>query len=145
MTVTLFVGSGIGDVAISKNFDALGGTVAISPRYNVQSSSPDVSIGYGSDSTSVVLEASTSKQKLTVSQLVTDNDIVTPSVTSGGDVAFSWKRSLSGGNAITTTVKVNDSINVKWEDGPWTASFDSPLDGISTDGVNVHITRKLSV
>lgn len=111
----------------------------------MKNSSPDVTIGYGSDNTSVLLEASTSKQKLTVSQMVTDDDIITPSVTSSGDVAIAWKRSLSGGNAITTTVKVNDSINVKWEDGPWTAAFDSPLDGISTDGVNVHITRKLSL
>ena len=111
----------------------------------MKTSSSDVTIGYASDGTSVLVEASTSKQKLTLTQMVTDDDKISPSITSSGDLAVAWKRSLSGGNAITTTVKVNDSINVKWEDGPWTASFDSPLHGTSIDGVNVHITRKLSV
>lgn len=131
-------------VQIVKGFDALGGRVSVNPRYNIQSSDADVILGYDASSTSVTVEASQNSQKLTVAKQITDSDRLTPSITSGGDFALAWRKSLDGGNAVTTTMKLNDSLSVKWEDGPWTAAIKTPLSGYKTDDVTVRIHRKLN-
>lgn len=129
---------------VSKGFEALGGRMSVKPRYNFQSSDADVILGYDTDNTSVTVEASASNQKLTVAQQITENHRLTPSITSKGDFAVAWKKSLDEGNSVTTTLKLNDSVSVKWQDGPWTATLASPMSGFKTDGgVNVRVNRKL--
>ncbi|GFH52486.1 hypothetical protein CTEN210_08962 [Chaetoceros tenuissimus] len=76
---------------------------------------------------------------------VTIGNRITPSVTSNGDVSVAWRKSLDGGNSVTTTLNVNDSVSVQWQDGPWTATFSSPMDGIKTGDIDVKINRKLSL
>lgn len=142
-SVEMVSSGGSKKVQLNKGFDAAGGRIFVNPRYSFASSDADVVLGYDTDGTSVTLEASTSDQKLTVQQQITDSDSLTPSITSKGEFAVAWKKNLGGGNAVTTTVKVNDSVSVKWQDGPWTAIFDSPMSGFTTEGVNVRVNRKL--
>jgi len=130
-------------IQISKGFGALGGRVAVTPRYNTKTSVADAVIDYDGD-ISVKVEASAQKQKLTVSKQVSDTDTLTPSITSAGDVSVAWKKSLSAGNSLTATVAMNDSVSVKWEDGPWTATIASALDGSEFGEVDVKINRKIS-
>mmetsp|Transcript_46771 Transcript_46771/g.141683 ORF Transcript_46771/g.141683 Transcript_46771/m.141683 type:complete len:88 (-) Transcript_46771:81-344(-) len=81
-------------------------------------------------------------QTLTVSRQVTDDDTIAPSISSSGDVSLQWKRSLDAGQ-ITTTLKPSDSVNVKWEDGAWTANIEAPMDGMSVEDMNVSVKRKI--
>lgn len=131
-------------IEVDKGFDALGGRVSITPRFNVASSDADVTLAYDSDDTTVTIDASQSQQKLTVSQVVAEGHRLTPSVTSNGDVSLAWKKDLDGGDSITTTVTPGDKVNMKWEDGPWTAEFDTPLNGFKTEGLSVKINRKIT-
>jgi hypothetical protein len=132
-------------VQLCKGFEALGGRFSVNPRYNIQSSNADVALGYDTGSTAVTIEASQSKQKLTLSQELPKGNLLTPSITSRGDFAVAWRKSLQKGNSVTTTLKVNDSICVKWEDGPWTATMVSPMDGFKTGDINIKINRKLDL
>ena len=57
---------------------------------------------------------------------------------------MAWERALSGGDKITTTVNSNESLDMKWEDGPWLAKISAPLDGYRLgEGVDVSIKRKV--
>lgn len=133
------------NVQVVKGFGALGGRISVNPRYNIQSSNADVILGYDAEGTSVILEASQSDQTLTISQQIADDHRLTPSITSKGDFALAWRKSLEGGNAVTTTLKLNESLNVKWEDGPWTAVISSPMSGYKTDDISVRVHRKLNL
>jgi hypothetical protein len=104
-----------------------------------------VFLGYDTGRTAVTIEASQSKQKLTLSQELPKGNLIVPSVTSKGDFAVAWKKSLPDGNSVTTTLKVNDSICVKWQDGPWTATMVSPMDGFKTGDINIKVNRKLNL
>lgn len=131
-------------IQIEKGFDALGGRVAITPRYNIKTSATDVTLSYDSDETSVTVDASTSGQKLTISQQVADGHTLTPSITSSGETSLAWKKDLGDGDSVTTTVTPGDSIKVKWEDGDWVAQFKSDLDGFATEGLTVSVNRKVT-
>jgi hypothetical protein len=132
-------------VELDKGFDALGGRISVTPRYNIQSSEAEVTIGYDSDDTTVKVDAtSASTMKLTVSQQVAPGHRLTPSINCGGDVSVAWKKDLSNGDSVTTTVTPGDKVNVKWEDGEWVAQFDSALNGYKTEGLSVRVHRKVS-
>lgn len=136
---------GLSDFKVKKGFDVLGGRLSFNPRVKVQTlSSTDVLVDYDIGSTSVNLQASKSDQKVTVSYDVNDSNSISPSVSTNGAMSFAWKRTLTESNSVTTVLKPS-SINVKWVDGAWTAEFDSPLDGISMEALNVSIKRKLEL
>ncbi len=135
------------NVQVSKGFSALGGRAFVNPRFYMSpnSSAADVVLGYDTDGTSVQVEASKSVQKLTVSQQITNVDRLTPSVTSKGDMALSWRRALGGGDSVTTTLKANESLSLKWNDGPWTATITTPIENFPNGEVNVKVNRKLNL
>mmetsp|Transcript_3153 Transcript_3153/g.4437 ORF Transcript_3153/g.4437 Transcript_3153/m.4437 type:complete len:269 (-) Transcript_3153:138-944(-) len=134
---------GVESIELAKGFDALGGKIDIIPRYDLKSSAGDVKVGYDGGDTSIEVAASASAQKLTLSRQITENHRLAPSISSNGDLALEWEKSLGNGNSITTLVKPNDSVSVKWEDGPSTFAFQSSLDGVSTGGINVSVKRKI--
>mmetsp|Transcript_46770 Transcript_46770/g.141679 ORF Transcript_46770/g.141679 Transcript_46770/m.141679 type:complete len:247 (-) Transcript_46770:81-821(-) len=135
--------SSVNKLEVSKGFDdVLDGKISINPRYDVQSSSADVVLSYESEKNGAKLVASMDDQTLTVSRQVTDDDTIAPSISSSGDVSLQWKRSLDAGQ-ITTTLKPSDSVNVKWEDGAWTANIEAPMDGMSVEDMNVSVKRKI--
>ena len=131
-------------IQLEKGFDALGGRLAITPRYDIASSTADVTLSYDSDETSITVDASKSAQKVTISQQVAAGHKLTPSITSSGETSLAWKKDLGGGDSVTTTLTPGDSINVKWEDGDWVAQFSSGLDGFTTEGLTVKVNRKVT-
>jgi len=128
-------------VQICKGFNAIGGRISVNPRYTIQSSDADVILGYDTDNTSITIEGSSSSQKLTVAQQITDGHRITPSVTSKGDVSVAWRKSLGGGDAVTTTVNKDGRLSLEWEDGPWTATIAT---AINDSAVDVKVNRKLT-
>lgn len=134
----------LNNLEVEKGFDLLGGRFAIVPRYNIASSQADVTLAYDSDSTTVTIDASSDAQKLTVSQQITDGHRLTPSITSSGDFSVARKKDLGNGDSLTTTLTPGDNVNIKWEDGPWTAEFATNLDGYKTEGLNVRVHRKVT-
>mmetsp|Transcript_12004 Transcript_12004/g.15197 ORF Transcript_12004/g.15197 Transcript_12004/m.15197 type:complete len:281 (-) Transcript_12004:276-1118(-) len=136
-------------IEVNKGF-GLGssGKLYITPRYNRKSNTGDVTLEYGSESggTTVTIDASKSLQTLTVSQQIAEGHVITPRVTSKGDMSLSWKMDLSSrsGDSVTTTIYPGEKIDVKWEDGPWVAQFNTALDGFKTEGLTVRVHRKVS-
>ena len=129
---------------VAQGFDVLGGRFLFNPRYNFRESAPDVLLGYDRDSTSVTLEASMATQKVTLSQEIVDGHRIIPSFTADGDMSIGYERTTAYGS-ILTTVKPNESVVVQWNDGPWTAVIEAPLDGFSTTGINVSMKRKVTL
>jgi len=80
-------------------------------------------------------------QKLTVAQQIIDGHRTTPSVTSMGDVSVAWRKSLDGGDTVTTTVNEDGQWSLEWEDGPWTATIAT---AINDSVVDVKVNRKLT-
>ena len=101
-------------------------------------------LAYDTGDTGVQVEVSSkSSQKIIISQQITESNRIAPSITTSGDLSLQWEKTLGDGNSITTTLNPNQSVNVKWEDGPWTATFDTPLDGLWMDTINVSVKRKV--
>lgn len=85
------------------------------------------------------------KAKVTIAQRINENNAVSPSVTTDGEVKLEYRRALDTG-MLTTRVKPNKSVDFEWQDGPWQASFSAPMDGIVfNDGVKVNIRRVVDV
>ena len=131
---------------LSQAFPAVNdGKIFIKPKYDAVSSKADLLVGYQSKDTAVTVQASSNVKKLTVSQQITESDRIAPSITSAGKFSLEWQRQLSGsgGDAVTTTISPNDSIQVKWQDGPWTAKIQAPFKGLEVGDVGVIISRKV--
>ena len=129
---------------MAQGFNVVGGRFLINPRYNFKESTPDVILGYDRGSTAVTLEASMASQKVTVSQEIVEGHRIIPSFTADGDISLGYEKKTATGS-ISTTVKPNDSVILQWNDGPWTAVIEAPLDGFSTTGVNVSMKRKVEL
>jgi len=164
MSVSLTASAaGVHKVEASKGFDVSGGSLKLNPRYNVDTEEADVVVSYGQDDTSVELTASTSaqsvkighkfgdtgvevdasmdEQSLTVTQKLDDDNTITPTLKSTGEISVAWERSLGDGNLLTTTVRPNDSVDLEWKDDNWTANINFPVDGTSVTGANVSVKR----
>jgi len=128
-------------VEATKGFDANGGRVTVTPRFNVADDTKDVVLNYSNDNTGVKLTASTDNQEVTLSQRINDENRIAPTLSSSGDMSVEWERSLGGDSSLTATLKPNDSLDVEWKDEAWTANVNMPMDGVSINGANVSIKR----
>lgn len=134
----------LSDVQVTKDLDVPGGTLTVTPKYDIGSSSGDVRVGYALDNTSFVVDAQ--KKKLTVAHSFPNNDKVVPSFTADGDFSISYSRDLDRGR-LTTTYSPDDSVKVQWNDGEWQTTFTAPLDGLYqlSDGVKITMNRKVDM
>ena len=89
--------------------------VSVNPRFNLLTSKPDVILTYNKGNTGVKLQASSNTQKVTVSQTVSENSIVSPTVSSSGAISVDWLLRVDQDNTVTTTVIPHDSIKVLWK------------------------------
>lgn len=131
-------------IEATKGLDANGGRVTVTPRYNLENDEKDVVINYSNDRTDVKLTASADNQEVTISQRIDDQNRVSPTISSGGDLSVAWERKLSDDSSLTATLKPNDSLDVEWKDDAWTANVNMPLDGANINGANVSIKRDVS-
>merc|ERR1712072_786851 len=105
----------------------------------------DVTIGYDAGKTNVEVVASKDEQTITVSQQVDADNRVAPSFAlKSGKMSVEWERNLGNDNSLTATLKPNDSIDMKWDDGAWEASINMPIDGNSISGANVSVKRDVN-
>jgi len=127
-----------------KGFGSGDGKITVNPRYNVEADEKDVVIGYDNEGTNVEITASMDAQTVTISQQIDDDNILSPTITSNGDISLAWERSLGDDNSLTTTLKPNESIDVEWKDASWTANINMPVDGTTIGGANVSIKREVN-
>lgn len=129
----------VSNVKVSQSVDAFGGSLKVSPSYNIANGRGDVTVSYGIEGTTVTVDANEDTQKLTVEKEFGDN-LVAPSISTTGDVTLSLSRSIEKGT-VSATIKPNDSVNLKWEDGKWSANLNAPMEGAGfTDGVHLGIS-----
>ena len=131
----------MGKLNFRQTFGLPTGKITISPRYNVGSSKADVGVGYAVGGTSISVDSAS--KKVTLAQLVGDKSLIIPSVNLSGQVDVSLQRSFDGFGTITTSIKPTESINIKWEEGPYVANVYAPIDGFSIDKVDVSIKRRV--
>lgn len=128
-----------------KGFDSGDGKkITVNPRYNLDTDKKDVVIRYDRDDTNVVITASMDGQTATISQQIDENNRVSPTISSSGDISLEWERSLGDDNSLTTTLKPNESIDVEWKDASWTANINMPVDGTNIGGANVSFKREVN-
>jgi hypothetical protein len=113
----------------------------VSPRYNVGTNKADVGVGYAVGGTSIGVDSAS--RRVTLAQMVGDKNVIIPSVGIDGTVDVSVQRHFDGHGRITTAFKPSESINVKWEEGPYVANIYAPIDGFSIDKIDVSIKRKV--
>lgn len=135
------------EVGLSQSFDAPGGNMAVSPSYNLASKKADVVLAYENQDTdtTVTIAADMDSQRVTVSQRIDDDNEISPSITSDGDIELQYKR-IMGDGVMTANYKPNDSTSVKYEEGPWVASANFPMDGYyQLGGPSLNIKRSIKV
>jgi len=137
-------GFSVNKVEATKSLDSDGATITINPRYDLDTEEADIVVAYSKDETSVEITASQDAQSVTFSQQIDDDNRVSPTLASSGDISLEWERSLGDGNSLTATLKPNESIDVEWEDDSWTANINIPIDGTDVTGTNVSIKREVN-
>jgi hypothetical protein len=146
------------DVKVSQRVGGVGrrwdGMWTFVPRYNVQSRRGDVRVIYTMEDAMVTLDASREKQTVTLTRRVNYNDVFVNKVSTDREVEIEYRHSLggyyggSGAGTLSALYKRDDSLTVKWEDGPWQASIKAPMDGLYTfsdGGVKVNIRRNIDL
>lgn len=133
------------NVSVSKvNVKKSLGGLTVNPRVTLGDKT-DVSVAYDWENTSVKVDAVRDAQKLTIAQKIGENNLIRPSITTGGDFSVDYERTLDTGTTLTTTLSPNDSVNVKLEDGPWMCNINAPVDGLSFDGITIAIKRNVEI
>lgn len=136
----------ISSLALTQTVMGLGGVWTIIPRYNIPGRKADLKLSYGLEDTMVVLDASADRQKITLAQRIGENNAISPSITTDGKVELEYHRALDNGSSLTTRFKPNEAVEAEWKDGPWTATFRAPMDGIVfNDGVEVNVRRTVEI
>merc|ERR1712161_124686 len=131
-------------IEATKSFDTDDAAVTVTPRYDVDSGETDVVVSYEKDDTRVEVTASQDSQSITISKQIDDDNRIAPTIGSNGDFSVEWERYLGDGNALTTSLTPNESVDIEWKDDGWTASFNLPLDGTSIAGVNASVKRDVN-
>ena len=131
-------------VEATKGIDANGARVTLTPRFNLEDDTRDVVVNYNNDKTNVKLTASVDSQEVSFSQQIDDNNRISPTVNSNGDLSLEWERRISDDSSLTATLKPNDNLNVEWRDAAWTANIRMPIDGTSISGADVSIKRDVN-
>jgi len=134
----------VSKVEATQAFDSGDARVTVNPRYDVESESADVVIGYDKGDTNVELTASADAQSVTISQQVDENNRIAPTVTSSGGISLEWERSLGDDSSLTASVTPDESLDLEWKDADWTANINMPISGTSIEGANVNIKREVN-
>ena len=136
-------GISVGTIEATKTIDNDDSTITVSPKYDVGSGDSSVTLGWSSGDTEVEVLASADAQSVTISQQLDDENKVSPTVTSDGDVSVAWEKALGDDGSLTTTL-TSKSVDLEWEDGAWTANINVPVDGTSIEGTNIGIKRDVT-
>lgn len=134
-------------VGFSQSIEAPGGDLSLTPRFNLASGKADVTVEYAHDDTRIKIDAGTDHQRITVAQRIDDANSVSPSITSDGELQFGYRR-VVGDGAVTAIYKPNDRTSLRYEEGPWVATVDIPMDGyfeLNSGDAMVNIRRSVKM
>lgn len=132
-------GFNVSSVEVTKKID----DITVSPKYDVASGDGSVSVNWASGDTEVDVVASAAAQSVTISQQLDDDNKVTPSVNSDGDMSLAWERRVGDDSTLTATLG-GGNVDLEWEDGAWTANINVATDGTSIEGTTVGIKRDVT-
>lgn len=125
------------------------GTWTVIPQYHLSDRRGDLKIAYTfeDESTTIELDTSTSSpNRLSVIQKISDEndaDQISPSFTTEGDVELEYRKQLGKG-ILTTRFKPNKFLHVRWEEGPWEASLQAPMEGVHfTEAPKLNLRRSM--
>lgn len=120
-------------------------SISITPRYNLELEEGDVVIDYTQDKAKFEIIASKTTQQITLSQELNSVNRIGTTLTNYGDVTFEFEKTLVDGSSVTTSVKPNEYLNVRWKDRGWLTNINLPMDGImDIKGVNVDIKKQVT-
>lgn len=120
-------------------------SISITPRYNLELEEGDVVIDYAQDKAKFEIIASKTTQQITLSQELNSVNRIGTTLTNYGDVTFEFEKTLVDGSSVTTSVKPNEYLNVRWKDRGWLTNINLPMDGImDIKGVNVDIKKQVT-
>ena len=141
INVLASTGSGfsVSSIGASKKLD----DITVSPKYDVASGDGSVTVNWASGDTEVELVASAAAQSVKVSQQVDDDNKVTPTISSDGDISVAWERRVGDDSTLTATFG-GGNVDLEWEDGAWTANINLAVDGTSIEGTTVGIKRDVT-
>lgn len=108
----------IREIKAFKNLNFRGANISIHPRYSVQQHTSDVLITCQKHRTGIKYQAYSrpcAHQTLTVSQVLNQHNVITPTIKSNGAISMDWLLRLNDRHAITTTWKPFDSLTVLWK------------------------------
>lgn len=134
------------NVGVSQSFDAPGGDIRLSPSLDLASGRGDVRLEYENKDTKITLDADQDHQKVTIAQRLDEDNQISPSITSEGDLEVEYRRNVGEG-VMTAHYKPHESTRITYEEGPWQATADVPMDGFYNvkGGTKLSIRRSVSV
>lgn len=116
------------ELGLRQTFAAPGGDLSVYPRFNLVKRKVDVRVEYQHEKTRLQIDADMDSQRITLAQRLDDRNSISPSISSNGEMELVCRRVIGNG-AMTASYTPSKSTSIKYEDGPWVASADIPMDG----------------
>ena len=131
------------ELGLRQTFDAPGGDLSVFPRFNLVKRKVDVRVEYQHEKTRLQIDADMDAQRIILAQRLGDNNSISHSISSNGDMELVYRRAI-GDKVMTASYTPSKSTAIKYEDGPWVASADIPMEGyynFNGGGAKLHICR----
>lgn len=131
------------ELGLRQTFDAPGGDLSVYPRFNLVKRKVDVRVEYQQEKTRLQIDADMDTQRVTLAQRLGDNNLISPSICSNGDMELVYRRAV-GDAVMTASYTPCKSTSIRYEDGPWVVSADIPMEGyynINRGGAKLNICR----
>jgi len=120
-----------------------GHRLILTPRYDLRSRAADIVLAWRTGEVDVEVTASAAAQRVKLSKRLDDDNWVSPTIDSRGDVSLEWEHRIDDESSFTARIKPQEAVDVRWTDKEWTASVNMPVDGRDVSGANVHISREV--
>ena len=134
------------EVGLRQSFEAPGGDLSLFPRFIFAKRMTDVRIEYQHEDTRIQIDADMDSQRISLAHSFDENNSFSPSIRSDGEIELEYRRAIGDG-VMTANYKPNHSTIIKYEDGPWVANVDIPMDGYFKfgGGPKLNIRRSVSL
>lgn len=123
--------------------------LTINPRYYFPSHSGtggyvDAIMTYDRDDvdTSVQLYANREFQRLTIARKVGEDVIISPSISSSGNINVQWHHNI-GDSSVIANFSPRENINVKWTDGSVGLNIEVPIVNGNIESTKVSLRKKI--
>jgi hypothetical protein len=137
--------SSLDTLVASKTFIRNGARVRVSPLLTVKSRDVDVNVNVELGRTVVNVAASKADQTVSVEQALDAANTIEPSYSvATNKFAVTWNRLLGKGSSLATTLRPNESLDVKWNEDGWVADLSVPIQGGKFGDIDVKIKKEVT-